>query len=259
MACRFRKKTTHADETAMNGIHSSPSGSPKNRAWHAMLFTMGWLQLASSCFAQGGCDRDLGSADHGAAVRHRAVSRRSRFPRGSRRRSAAATRSRCMDSQPPARGGRARRHDQRDGLRRSVLRLLRQQAARSSAARTCRSTGCRRTSPSTSGWACASWASIRRACKARSTRRIPSGGGSRTNTTEIPQIDMKKFPHGGMLCLLGPYGDFFIDVLAEIVTQLPRRRRLQLRRPALRRRLLLPALPRELSHATPAPRFPTPT
>jgi hypothetical protein len=46
-------------------------------------------------------------------------------------------------------------------------------------------------------------------------RRIP------TNTTEIPQIDMKKFAHGGMLCLLGPYGDFFIDVLAEILTKYP--------------------------------------
>ncbi len=42
-----------------------------------------------------------------------------------------------------------------------------------------------------------------------------------TNTTEIPTIDLKQFPHGGMLCLLGPYGDFFIDVLAEIVTQFP--------------------------------------
>ena len=42
-----------------------------------------------------------------------------------------------------------------------------------------------------------------------------------TNTTKIPQIDMEKFPHGGMLCLLGPYGDFFIDVLAEIVTTFP--------------------------------------
>lgn len=42
-----------------------------------------------------------------------------------------------------------------------------------------------------------------------------------TNTTEIPQIDMKKYPHGGMLCLLGPYGDFFIDVLAEIVAKFP--------------------------------------
>ncbi len=40
-------------------------------------------------------------------------------------------------------------------------------------------------------------------------------------TTEIPQIDMKKFPHGGMLCLLGPYGDFFIEVLAEILTKFP--------------------------------------
>ena len=37
-----------------------------------------------------------------------------------------------------------------------------------------------------------------------------------TNTTEIPQVDLKQHPYGGMLCLLGPYGDFFIDVLAEI-------------------------------------------
>jgi Trehalose utilisation len=42
-----------------------------------------------------------------------------------------------------------------------------------------------------------------------------------TNTTEIPQTDMVQFPHGGMLCLLGPYGDFFIDVLAEILTEFP--------------------------------------
>ncbi len=42
-----------------------------------------------------------------------------------------------------------------------------------------------------------------------------------TDTTEIPQIDMKKFGHGGMLCLLGPYGDFFIDVLAEILARFP--------------------------------------
>jgi hypothetical protein len=42
-----------------------------------------------------------------------------------------------------------------------------------------------------------------------------------TNTTEIPQVDMQKQPFGGMLCLLGPYGDFFIDVLAEIVTKYP--------------------------------------
>ena len=42
-----------------------------------------------------------------------------------------------------------------------------------------------------------------------------------TNTTEIPQIDLEKFPHGGMLCLLGPYGDFFIEVLAEILMRFP--------------------------------------
>lgn len=48
-----------------------------------------------------------------------------------------------------------------------------------------------------------------------SWRRIP------TNTTQIPEIDLKQFPHGGMLCLLGPYGDFFIEVLAEIQTKFP--------------------------------------
>lgn len=42
-----------------------------------------------------------------------------------------------------------------------------------------------------------------------------------TNTREIPSIDLRKYPHGGMLCLLGPYGDFFIDVLAEILTKYP--------------------------------------
>ena len=42
-----------------------------------------------------------------------------------------------------------------------------------------------------------------------------------TDTREIPQVDLKKQPFGGMLCLLGPYGDFFIEVLAEIVTRHP--------------------------------------
>ena len=42
-----------------------------------------------------------------------------------------------------------------------------------------------------------------------------------TNTTVIPETDMKKYPHGGILCLLGPYSDFFIDVLAEILMKYP--------------------------------------
>jgi len=42
-----------------------------------------------------------------------------------------------------------------------------------------------------------------------------------TDTDQTPEIDLKKYPHGGMLCPLGPYGDFFIDVLAEIVTEFP--------------------------------------
>jgi hypothetical protein len=41
------------------------------------------------------------------------------------------------------------------------------------------------------------------------------------NTTEIPQVDMQKQPVGGGLCLLGPYGDYLIDILAEIVTMYP--------------------------------------
>jgi type 1 glutamine amidotransferase len=42
-----------------------------------------------------------------------------------------------------------------------------------------------------------------------------------TNTTQIPTVDMAKNPFGSMLCLLGPYGDFFIDVLAEILNRFP--------------------------------------
>lgn len=42
-----------------------------------------------------------------------------------------------------------------------------------------------------------------------------------TDTAPVPEVDLKKFPHGGMLCPLGPYGDFFIEVLCEIVTTFP--------------------------------------
>jgi type 1 glutamine amidotransferase len=41
------------------------------------------------------------------------------------------------------------------------------------------------------------------------------------DTREIPSVDLKQAPHGGMLCPLGPYGDFFIAVLAEILTLFP--------------------------------------
>ncbi len=42
-----------------------------------------------------------------------------------------------------------------------------------------------------------------------------------TNTREIPEVDLELYPHGGMLCLLGPYGDFLIEVLAEILAKYP--------------------------------------
>ncbi|HVJ79430.1 MAG TPA: hypothetical protein VNC50_00060, partial [Planctomycetia bacterium] len=37
----------------------------------------------------------------------------------------------------------------------------------------------------------------------------------------IPTVDLKQHPYGGMLCLLGPYGDFFVEVLAEIAAMHP--------------------------------------
>ena len=40
--------------------------------------------------------------------------------------------------------------------------------------------------------------------------------GQLLKSVGLSPLDMVKYPHGGMLCLLGPYGDFFIDVLAEI-------------------------------------------
>ena len=42
-----------------------------------------------------------------------------------------------------------------------------------------------------------------------------------TNTTEIPNTDMELYPFGGPLCLMGPYGDYMIDILAEILTKYP--------------------------------------
>jgi len=46
-------------------------------------------------------------------------------------------------------------------------------------------------------------------------RRVTTADG------KVPQVDMRKEPHGGMLCLQGPYGDFFIEVLAEILKLFP--------------------------------------
>ncbi|HUF64193.1 MAG TPA: beta-galactosidase trimerization domain-containing protein [Verrucomicrobiales bacterium] len=42
-----------------------------------------------------------------------------------------------------------------------------------------------------------------------------------TNTTDIPSIDLEQHPYGGMLCLLGPYGDFLIELVAEIAIRYP--------------------------------------
>ncbi|MCW3100446.1 MAG: Beta-galactosidase trimerization domain protein [Chthonomonadaceae bacterium] len=42
-----------------------------------------------------------------------------------------------------------------------------------------------------------------------------------TDTHIVPQVDMAANPIGGPLCLLGPWGDRLIDVLAEVLTQYP--------------------------------------
>jgi len=42
-----------------------------------------------------------------------------------------------------------------------------------------------------------------------------------TDTRTIPQVDTKVSPYGGPLCLLGPWGDRLIDILAEILTKYP--------------------------------------
>jgi hypothetical protein len=52
-------------------------------------------------------------------------------------------------------------------------------------------------------------------------QRHPEWRRIATNTREIPMVDLLQHPHGGMLCLLGPYGDFMIEVLAEILTRFP--------------------------------------
>ena len=42
-----------------------------------------------------------------------------------------------------------------------------------------------------------------------------------TNTTEIPLVDVAKQSYGGPLCMTGPWGDQFIEILAEIHGKYP--------------------------------------
>ena len=49
----------------------------------------------------------------------------------------------------------------------------------------------------------------------------PDWRGIPTDTTEIPSKDMTKNPEGGWMCQIGPWGDYMIEVLAEIMTKYP--------------------------------------
>ena len=134
-----------------------------------------------------------------------------------------------LDSSGRARAAVHGSHDQRDGLRRSVLCLLRQQAPQTTKPRgLARPAGTRHRRVQAAGRA-GSWALNRRAGRERVYENHPDWRRIPTRTTEIPQIDLKAYPHGGMLCLLGPYGDFFIEVLAEDLDRLnpPQAKRLQ--------------------------------
>nr|CAA9276819.1 GH151 [uncultured Armatimonadetes bacterium] len=56
---------------------------------------------------------------------------------------------------------------------------------------------------------------------ARLYAQHPDWRAIRTNTTTIPQVDVKTNPEGGELCQMGPWGDHVIEVLAEILTMYP--------------------------------------
>ncbi len=109
-----------------------------------------------------------------------------------------------MDCAGAGRGGGARRDDQRDGIRRSVLRLLRQQAAEEAQpARAARPAdqGHRRVQAS---WACGILGVYPPCLQGEVYENHPDWRRIATNTTEIPQIDMKKFPTAACSACWGP-------------------------------------------------------
>jgi hypothetical protein len=49
----------------------------------------------------------------------------------------------------------------------------------------------------------------------------PDWRSIRTNTKDIPEVDLKQNPVGGILCQLSPWGDFLIQILEEILHNYP--------------------------------------
>lgn len=49
----------------------------------------------------------------------------------------------------------------------------------------------------------------------------PEWRSIRTNTRDIPEVDLKQNPVGGILCQLSPWGDFLIQILEEILQKYP--------------------------------------
>lgn len=49
----------------------------------------------------------------------------------------------------------------------------------------------------------------------------PDWRSIRTNTRQVPEVDLKQNPVGGFLCQLGPWGEFLIQILEEILAKYP--------------------------------------
>lgn len=64
-------------------------------------------------------------------------------------------------------------------------------------------------------------ASVPPCLQAQAWSEHPDWRSIRTNTKEIPEIDLQQNPVGGILCQLGPWGDFLIQILEEILQKYP--------------------------------------
>ncbi len=64
-------------------------------------------------------------------------------------------------------------------------------------------------------------ASIPPGLQVQAWKKHPDWRAVRTNSRDIPEVDLVQNPVGGGLCQMGPWGDFLIEVLAEILSLYP--------------------------------------